>query len=290
MAFFTKLGMRLFGPLSEGVIPYFPELKSDIRRAKLRTSIQEYFSNAILISILVFIFEMPLLSFIFSLYFQNFLFGFISSFTVTIFLAIIFFFAFINYPKTVVHERAKKIDGELSFASIYLSSISGSKLPLNKIFQIFSKFGEYGEIKNEMLSITKDTEVFGMDVNTALERSVERTPSKSLKELLWGILSMNKTGGNLDIYIKEKTKTFVSEYKRKVYEFSHQVSLIIEIYLTSIVIGTIFFTILTSIMSGISSGGTTNLILIQFFLIAFFLPLTSALFIIVIRSMKPGGE
>ena len=290
MASLTRLGMRLFGQLGEDVTSYFPDLKSDLRRAKFRTSIQEYFSNAILISILIFVFEMPLLSFIFSLYFQNFLFGFISAFTVTVFLTLIFFFAFVNYPKAVIGERSKKIDGELSFASIYLSSISGSKLPLNKIFEMFSRFGEYGEIKNEALSITKDTEVFGMDANTALERSVERTPSKRLKELLWGILSINRTGGDLDIYIKEKTKSFVAEYKRKIYEFSHQVSLVIEIYLTSIVIGSIFFVILTSIMTGISSGGTSNLILIQFFLIAFFLPLTSAIFIIVIKSMKPGGE
>jgi len=290
MPSFTKLGMRLFGPLSEGVMPYFPELKSNIRRAKLRTSLQEYFSNAILVTILIFVFEMPLLSFIFGLYFQNFLFGFISSFTVTIFLSLIFFFAFINYPKTIVSERSKKIDGELSFASIYLTSITGSKLPLNKIFEVFSKFGEYTEIKNEILAINKDTELFGMDVNTALERSAERTPSKGLKELLWGILSINKTGGDLDVYIKEKTKNFVSEYRRKVYEFSHQVSLIIEVYLTSIVIGSIFFTILTSIMSGISSGGTANLIFLQFFLIAAVLPLTSILFIIIIKTMRPGGE
>jgi flagellar protein FlaJ len=280
----------MFGSLSESVIPYFSELKSDMKKSKLRTSIQEYFSNAMLISMLIFIFEMPLLSFIFSLYFQNFLFGFISAFTVTTLLTLMFFFAFINYPKMMIKERSKKIDGVIPFASIYLSSIVGSKLPLNKVFEIFSKFGEYGDIRDDILSITKDTELFGMDINTALERAADRTPSKSMQELLWGILTINKTGGDLDTYIKEKTKTFVAEYRRKIYEYSNQVSLIIEVYLTSIVIGAIFFTILTSIMSGISTSGVSNLVVIQFLLITFFLPSISVIFILLIKSMQPGGE
>lgn len=290
MVLFAKLGMRMFGSLSESVIPYFSELKSDMKKSKLRTSIQEYFSNAMLISMLIFIFEMPLLSFIFSLYFQNFLFGFISAFTVTTLLTLMFFFAFINYPKMMIKERSKKIDGVIPFASIYLSSIVGSKLPLNKVFEIFSKFGEYGDIRDDILSITKDTELFGMDINTALERAADRTPSKSMQELLWGILTINKTGGDLDTYIKEKTKTFVAEYRRKIYEYSNQVSLIIEVYLTSIVIGAIFFTILTSIMSGISTSGVSNLVVIQFLLITFFLPSISVIFILLIKSMQPGGE
>lgn len=290
MTFYTKLGMRMFGPLSENIIPYFSELKSDIKKARLKTSLQEYFSNAILTSALIFAFEMPLLSFIFSLYFQNFLFGFISSFTTTAFLTVIFFFAFINYPKIILRERAKKIESDLPFASIYISSIAGSKLPLDKVFEIFSKYSHYEDIRDEITSITKDTEIFGMDINTALERAVERTPSNNLKELFWGIVSMSKTGGDLYVYIKEKTKTFVAEYRRRIFEFSHQVAMVIEIYLTSIVIGTIFFTILTSVMGGISTSGVSNLIVLQFLLITVFLPLISVAFILMIKAMQPGGE
>lgn len=65
----------------------------------------------------------------------------------------------------------------------------------------------------------------------------------------------------------------------------------IEIYLTTIVIGAIFFTILTSIMSGMSqSGSTSGTIVIQFFLIFFFMPLISALFILLIKTATPTEE
>ena len=62
-----------------------------------------------------------------------------------------------------------------------------------------------------------------------------------------------------------------------------------EIYLTAIILGTIFFVILTSIFSGISGAGT-NMILLQTLIIFVFLPLLSLGLIVLIKSATPGGE
>jgi len=280
--------MRMFGQVGDVIAPYFSDLKSDLKKTRLKTTVQEYFSIAIFTSLLIFIFELPLLSFIFTLMLQDMFFSFISAFTVSTFLTILFFLAFINYPKVIVRERAKKIDGILPFATLYLSTISSTKLPLNKIFNLFSKFSNFGEITNQFKSLTSDVEIFGMDVNTSLDRAIERTPSKNFKEILYGILSVNRSGGDLDIYLKEKAKTFIDEYRRKLYEFSHQLSLYIEIYLTSIVLGAIFFTILTAIITSINATNVSNIVVLQFLLIVVFLPLISAAFIILIKSIIPG--
>lgn len=290
MGFYTKMGMRLFGQYTDSFIPYFSGMKNDLRRSRLQLSLQEYFSNAIMTSTLVFVFELPLLSFIFGLYFQNFLFGFVSAITFSIFLTITFFFAFLNYPKVIIRERSKKVDAGLPFASLYLAAMAGSKLTLSKTLNMFSKFSGYGEVAKEISSVTKDMDLFGIDINTSLERAVERTPSKDLKELIWGLLSVNKSGGDVNIYLKEKASSLISNYRRKLYDFSHNLSLFIEVYLTSIVLSAIFFTILTSIMGGISKGGSADIIVLQFLLIVVFLPMLSLAFIIFIRSITPGGE
>ena len=134
-------------------------------------------------------------------------------------------------------------------------------------------------------------DVFGLDVNTALERAVERSPSKLFKELIWGMLSTIRSGGDVSIYLKESAVNMVNEYRRKLYEFSHQLTIYIEVYLTSIVLGAIFFTILTSIMSGIAAGvDAASMIVMQFILIFGFIPLVSTLFIFMIKSVTPGGE
>ena len=129
----------------------------------------------------------------------------------------------------------------------------------------------------------------GFDVVTALQRGIERSPSKKLKEMLYGMTSTLKSGANMNIYLKEKSVTLMADYKRKIYEFSHSLMVFVEIYLTAIVLGAIFFTVLTAIISGIA-GGATDIVLLQFFLIFFFMPMISFVFIYLIRTSSPGEE
>jgi flagellar protein FlaJ len=280
--------MLMFSSITDFMAPYFPNLKNDLKKAKFRMSTQEYLSGGILLSFLVFVVELPLLSFVFGFLFQNFLFGFLTSITMSFFLLAILFLSYVNYPKAIIKQRASNIDKKLPFASLYISTIASSKLPLAKIFEIFAKFGEYGELSNEFNQIETEISVFGLDANSAVERAIERTPSKNLKELFYGILSVNRSGGDLSLYLKEKSKSFLEDYSRRLYDFSHQLTVYIEIYLTAVVLGAVFFVILTAILAGISGAGS-NIIFLQFFLIFLFLPLIASVFIFLIKSAAPGG-
>jgi len=290
MGFYNKISFRVFSQASEFISYYFSDVKLNLKKARIRLSLQEYISIAVMTGFIIFIVSFPILSFLFAFVFKTFLFSFVSSFTVAILLTIGVFLLFMNYPKLIIMEKAKHIDNALPFAALYLSTIASSKLPVHRIFEIFSKFSEYGELTDEIKSITNDMDVFGLDVITALERSVERSPSKMFKEMVWGMLSTIRSGGDLGIYLNETAVNMVSEYRRKLYEFSHQLTIYIEVYLTAIVLGAIFFTILTSIMSGIAQAGTSNIIVVQFLLIFVFMPLISTLFILLIKSITPGGE
>lgn len=290
MGFYTRTAFRYFSRYSEYISIFFPDLKLDLKKAKMKTSTQEYISTAMLTTFLVFLVEVPILSFAFGIIFRNFLFSFITGFTTSIFLSTIIFVLFTKYPKTIIAERAKKLDGSLPFASLYLSTIAGTKLPLHRIFKIFGKFSKYGEITEEVDLINKDIEVFGFDVHTALERAVERSPSKSFKDLLWGILSTSVSGGDIATYLREKSKGLMEDYRRKLSEFAKKMMFLSEIYLTAIILGAIFFVILTAILSGIGGGMTRSIILLQALIIFVFLPLISIGFIILVKVSTPGGE
>lgn len=289
MGFYRRLAFRIFGDSVEKLVPYFSELKANIQRARMKVSIQEYLSMALLTSLIILLTTLPFLSFIFGLFIQTFLFSFITAVTISLFLTVLVFFFFVYYPQTIISQKGKQVDNYLPFASLYLSTVSSTKLPLDKTFKLFAKFSEYGQITDEIATITNDVEAFGIDINTALERAIDRTTSKNFREVLWGILSTIRSGGDVSVYLKEKSKSFMNEYRRKLYEFSHQLTVYIEVYLTTIVLGAIFFTILTAIMSGIG-GSTKNIIILQFFLIFVFLPLISTLFILLIKGISPGGE
>ncbi|MEM5772692.1 MAG: type II secretion system F family protein, partial [Candidatus Aenigmatarchaeota archaeon] len=229
------------------------------------------------------------LSVIFAFFLQNFLFGFLTAITICFFILSIFFIIYINYPKIIIGQKSKRIDEQISFTATYLATLASAKIPLNRIFEIFSKFGGYGEINNEISKIENDIKVFGLDVNSALERAVERAPSKNLKELLWGILSTNISGGDVEIYLREKAKNFMAEYRTRLREFSHQLGIYLEIYITAVILGAVFFLILTSIVAGITGAGQ-QIIFLQFFLIFIFLPMLSVIFIYIIKMATPGGD
>ncbi|MFH1212443.1 MAG: type II secretion system F family protein [Candidatus Woesearchaeota archaeon] len=287
MLSYTKIAMRYLGRILEPNLHLFSDLKSDLKRSRMRISLEEYLSIAALTCIILFVIEFPLFSYILSLLKLGFFFSIFMSTTISIAICTLFFLIFLNYPKFIIREKSNSIQKTLPFAGIYLSAIASSGLPTYKIFEIFSKFDEYGEVSKEAKNIVNDMSAFGLSIKESLKKAVERTPSKELKELFWSILSVLESGGDLVILLNQKSIGFLNDYKRKLEEFSRSLTIYLEVYLTALVLGTIFFTILTSLMSGIGTT-QTSIILIQFMLIFIFIPLISFLFIILIKSSSPG--
>lgn len=284
-----KISFRLFKDYSDNVTPLVPDLKTNLKQAGMPYTVQEYISMVITIGVIAFAIQLPLFSFLFGFVYSDFLFGFLFAALAAFGITSIVFYGLLHYPRLIIKAKGKEVDNALPFAAMYLSTISGSKLPLYKTFDIFSKFLKYGEVVRQINNINEDIKIFGLDVATALERAIERSPSKNFREMLYGMLSTTRSGANMNIYLKEKSASFMNEYRRQLFEFSHALTVYVEIYLTSIVIGAIFFTVLTAIISGISGTGS-NIIMLQFFLIFVFMPLISIVFIYMIKSATPGGE
>ncbi len=289
MSFYTKIAFRLFGAFSDELSIFFPDLPDDIKRAGMQISTKEYISICMMTAFLVLLAELPALSFVFGFFFKSAVISVLTAITVSIVLAIFIFYLFTKYPKTVIAERSKKIDAIIPFASLFLSTVTATKLPLDKTFKIFGEHSNYGEITRQVRIMNSDVEIFGLDINTALKRAVDRSPSKKLKELFWGILSTSISGGDISRYLREKAETQMDDYKRTINEFSQKITFFIEIYLTAIVIGAIFFIILTSLFSGIANLGAGILVL-QSLIIFVFLPLVSIIFILLIKMSTPAGE
>ena len=290
MSFFEKIAMRYLDKYIEPNLEVFSDLKKDLKKSGMRKTLEEYLATSLLMCIILFVIELPIFSLIFSLLNFGFLFSFFMAITTSVLVCSFFFLMFVNYPKFLIRDKARSIDRTLPFAGIYLSTIASSRLPPHKIFEIFSKFKEYGEVSYEAKRIVADMKVFGLNIYDSLEKAIDRTPSKELKDLFLTILSTLKAGGDLHVYLSEKSKSFLSDYRRRLDEFSQSLSIYLEIFLTALVLGTIFFIILTSVMSGFTGMVAENIIFVQFFLIFLFVPLISVAFIILIKSSSPGGE
>jgi flagellar protein FlaJ len=196
---------------------------------------------------------------------------------------------FLNYPKFLIKDKVKSVERSLPFATIYLATISSSGISPDKIFEMFSRFDEHGEISKEAKRIVLDMKAFGLNIYEALSRSIERVPSIELRDLFWSISSIMRSGGDLSTFLRERSISYLNNYRRKLNEFARNLAIYIEIYLTILILGSIFFTILTSIMMGLS-GNLGSVAFLQFFIVFVFMPLTSLGFIILIKSSSPGEE
>lgn len=285
---FSRYAFRLFGDLAKKIEPYFPFLKEELKRADLKISPQEYLANALFASLITFMLILPVLSFSISFTFGSFLFGYLTSITLTIILPIIVFIIYLNYPKRIIKNREKEIDKYLPFSSLYLSSILSSGLPLHKAIKTYTEFSQHEAIYEEIKKIVNDIEFFGLDIETALERAINRTPSRKFREFLYGILATMRSGGNIYTFVKERTTDFFIEYRRKLSEFSHSMIIYTEIYLVAVFLGTIFFIILTSVVAAL--GEAQNVLGLQLFMIFVFLPTISTLFLFLIKRVQPFWE
>ncbi|HLC67649.1 MAG TPA: type II secretion system F family protein [archaeon] len=281
---YADLSYRFFGDVSKSIRPYFIEIREDLKKANINYTLEEYLSIALFTTAMTFVIETLLLAFLFGLFIDP-LVSMLLSFTLSISISGLLFFLFYTYPTAASKNRNVRIRKALPFAVSYMATIASSNVPPITIFKTISNFKEYGELTKESESIVRDVELFGMTASSAIKKQARITPSNEFKELLFGINTMLLSGGNLGMFLKEKSEEYMNDYRRRIRKYSQDLSLYVEMYLTLIITGSIFFIVLSSIISSISAGLGT--IVIQSLIVFIMLPLISVGFIFLIRSANP---
>ncbi|PSH01809.1 MAG: hypothetical protein BRC26_02935 [Nanohaloarchaea archaeon QH_8_44_6] len=129
-----------------------------------------------------------------------------------------------------------------------------------------------------------------MDVSQALRRAAERTPSREFKELIWGMNHIIKSGGSLRVFLQERADRLMDDYRRQIENFADQLSLLVEMYITLVIVGSIIFTSMSVVMSTFSANiAPGTIVVIQVISIFLGLPLISAMFILLVSGLAPGG-
>ena len=299
---YAKFSYKYFGAFSRKyLVSTFKDLYKDIERANIAMTLVEFLSVAVATSVIVFV-AISLISplIIYQLLyivtnkggagslvlgvFMGFLSGVLSSCGI--------FMLFYTYPSVIVADRRKKIDDCLPFATLYLATISGSGTPPIAMFRALANFKEYGEISKEAQRIIEETDVLGTNLAVAIENAADRTPSNNLRDILWGIKSILVVGGDLQRFLHDKAGNTMQEYKRRLAQFTQQLAMYIEIYITIVIVGSVFFMVLTTIMGSLSDAHSTRLFVVaaQFVITFAFLPLASFGFMLLIKSIAPSTE
>lgn len=172
----------------------------------------------------------------------------------------------ISYPESKASSRKKLIESNLGGAMAFIAAMASADVPVDVIFKELSKRDEYGEIRKEALKITRNTELFGMDIFTAIGEASRVSPSIKWQEFLQGVVTTATTGGRLKPYFVNKAEEYQNELRIALRKNAENVGLFAETYVTVGVAFPLFLIVILAIMGVISgsSGSSTIVILAAF--------------------------
>jgi archaeal flagellar protein FlaJ len=277
-----ELSVKVFGGLITPYLDSLEPLEVKVRSAQMKYTIKEYMSIAMMVALITFLVAMILGSFFVTIFTERAAFSYTFSIIAAFLSAGGVFVCFYWFPSVRAKALETKIERDLPFAVASMAAAASSGTHPVEIFKMLSL--REGVLGDDARRIFRDVRMFGTDISSALAKVANRTPSLAWSEILWGLISTMTTGGDVYKYLTDKTKDSMQQYRRMLESYSSKINFYTEIYITLIIVGTLFFIVLSSVMSPLVGG---DILLVQTFLVFFFVPATSMGFIVLLKGLSP---
>ncbi|MDD1770338.1 MAG: type II secretion system F family protein [Methanomassiliicoccales archaeon] len=161
-------------------------------------------------------------------------------------------------PGSKAKTRARDIDKRIGPAMSFISAMASADVNVDVIFKELSRQSIYGEIKTEAEWITRDTELLGIDILTAVGKAAQRTPSAKFQEFLQGVVTTSTSGGQLKPYFLQKAEQFEKESKLDTRSQLETLGLMAETFVTVVVAFPLFLVVIMAIMAIVPGGGGSS--------------------------------
>lgn len=192
-----------------------------------------------------------------------------------------------SVPGSRAKTRARDINKRIGPAMSFISAMASADVNVDVIFKELAKQDIYGEIKNEAAWITRDTELLGIDILTAINRAAQRTPSIKFQEFLQGVVTSSTSGGQLKPYFLQKAEQFEKEGKLEMRSQLETLGLMAETFVTVVVAFPLFLVVIMAIMAIVPGGGNDSsmTILLLELVVGLMIPISQFGFIFFIWNM-----
>ncbi|HXQ48482.1 MAG TPA: type II secretion system F family protein [Thermoplasmata archaeon] len=184
-----------------------------------------------------------------------FLFGILLAPVVPIFGTLAVFFILPSMPGSAAKARGKQIDSKIGPSMSFVSAMASADVNVDQIFKELARQKVYGQIAEEAAWITRDTELLGVDILTALRTGAARTPSKRFQDFLQGVVTTATSGGQLKPYFLSKAEQYERENKLDRQKRVETMGLMAETFVTVVVAFPLFLVIIIAIFAIIGGGG-----------------------------------
>ena len=166
------------------------------------------------------------------------------------------FFVLQSTPGSRAKDRGRKIDRKISPAMSFVSAMSSADVNIDQIFKELGRQKIYGQVAEEAAWITRDTELLGVDILTAIRNGSQRSPSKRFQDFLQGVVTTATSGGQLKPYFLLKAEQYERENKLEMLQRVETMGLLAETFVTVVVAFPLFLVIIIAIFAVIGGGGS----------------------------------
>ena len=191
-------------------------------------------------------------------------------------------------PGSRASAREKDINKRISPAMSFVSAMASADVNVDQIFHELARQKIYGEVAEEAAWITRDTELLGVDILTAIRNGATRTPSKRFQDFLQGVVTTATSGGQLKPYFLIKAEQYEQENKLESLRRIESMGLFAETYVTAVVAFPLFLVIVIAIFAIIGGSGGL-LITLLWVIVALMVPAFQILFIWLIYGLAQEG-
>ena len=191
-------------------------------------------------------------------------------------------------PMLNAKTRLTKLREETPHYIGYMATLCASGLSLEGVFKAIAQESSNEEIVKDSKFITRNIEILGMDIITAVNDLIKRTPNGSYSELLEGAIITFKAGGNLREYFLATAKVHLEEKKISVKRSTESLGVMAEMYTILLIVFPLMAVIMLSIMAIMSPDlGGFDLITLMNMLTYAMVPLFGIVMLLLMDSMVP---
>ena len=235
-------------------LPYFQDLGPSLQKGGIKISLQAYVSLILFMTGLSFVTALGSTLAVAAILRVPILFTILFAFAVSILAGVGTFGLIYGLPGFLASNRRKRMDLELPYVSSHLSILATAGLPPARMFKLLEDSSTTPQVASEANEVTRDVEVLGQDIITALEAERVRSPSKTFGEILEGFVATIRSGGSLVGFLQDSTRVVMDLRRVAAKQLVESLATFAEVYVTLMVVFPLMVIVMFSVMSIIGSG------------------------------------
>jgi flagellar protein FlaJ len=189
-------------------------------------------------------------------------------------------------PGSKAKSRGRDIDKRIAAAMSFISAMASADVNIDVIFKELSRQKVYGEIAQEAAWITRDTELLGSDILTAIKKAARRSPSAKFQDFLQGVITTSTSGGQLKPYFLLKAEEYQKENKLALKSQMETLGMLAESFVTVVVAFPLFLVLILAIMAIVGGGDPGFMVLMLYVIVLGMIPVSQFGFVFVIWNMS----